>query len=54
MIIETERLILREYTWEDFNDLYEMQNIIEQEYNLGISRYIPILITTIFSISCTN
>ena len=24
MIIETERLILREYTWEDFNDLYEI------------------------------
>ena len=24
MIIETERLILREYTWEDFNDLYKI------------------------------
>ena len=24
MIIETERLILRESTWEDFNDLYEI------------------------------
>ena len=24
MIIETERLILREYTWDDFNDLYEI------------------------------
>ena len=24
MIIETERLILREYTWDDFSDLYEI------------------------------